>query len=945
MKKQNNPAPEKSILRQKAEEMMKKRPLETVTPLSQANSLKLIHELVVHQIELEMQNDELQQARTAAQLAADKYLEIYDFAPSGYFTLSNAGKIIELNLSGSKMLGSDRSLLKNSTFGFFVSRDTRLIFNQFLKYVFTGKAKETCEVTLSIPDHSPVYVQLIGTMAENADQCFITAIDITERKRADEALLNERSLFRTIIDLIPDAVFAKDLEGRKILANPKEVQLSGKNSEDEIIGKTDFDLFPEIEAKRALAEDQLVLQTGNPLLNIEGKLIDSEGKLHHLLGSKVVIRDRLGKITGLAGLTRDITERKRAEELLQLSEVRYRSIVDNLGEGIGFVNTKEQFEFTNRAAEDIFGVEPGKLVGMNLNQFVSHEQYSRIQKETAIRVRGEKSNYELEIIRPNGGKRTIVVTAVAQIDKEGKFTGTYGFFRDITESKQAECELKYALSLNDATLESIHNGILVVSDQGTVIKTNAKFAEMWRIPSDILASVDDKKLMDNILGQLVYPDGFVAAIMELYAKPEADSFDLIYFKDGRIFERISKPMFFEGKPKARVWSFLDITERKQVEEDLAREQYLMQMLMDQLPDHIYFKDLKSRFVRINKSHARLFGLDDPDQAIGKTDSDFFSGEHSQQAFDDELLIIRTGQPLSIEEKETYTDDRSDSWVSTVKMPLFDKNGKIIGTFGISRDITKQQAAKEEIRLKNDELQKLNSEKDKFFSLIAHDLRNPFSSFMGITEMMVEELDNMSLKEIQLMADQMKKSAFNLYTLLENLLEWSRMERGLSSFDPKLFLLKPKITESMHAVSETAGKKGIQVIDQIPEDLEVMSDENMLKSTLRNLATNAVKFTPKGGEVIINARLADNGFVEISVKDSGIGMKKEMIDKLFLLDGKTSRRGTDGEPSTGLGLLLCKEFVEKHGGKIWVESEEGKGSTFFFTIPTGDKTKAKFFAEN
>ena len=150
---------------------------------------------------------------------------------------------------------------------------------------------------------------------------------------------------------------------------------------------------------------------------------------------------------------------------------------------------------------------------------------------------------------------------------------------------------------------------------------------------------------------------------------------------------------------------------------------------------------------------------------------------------------------------------------------------------------------------------------------------------------------------------------------------------------------------MHAVSETAGKKGIQVIDQIPEDLEVMSDENMLKSTLRNLATNAVKFTPKGGEVIINARLADNGFVEISIKDSGIGMKKEMIDKLFLLDGKTSRRGTDGEPSTGLGLLLCKEFVEKHGGKIWVESEEGKGSTFFFTIPIGNKTKAKFIAEN
>jgi PAS domain S-box-containing protein len=248
------------------------------------------------------------------------------------------------------------------------------------------------------------------------------------------------------------------------------------------------------------------------------------------------------------------------------------------------------------------------------------------------------------------------------------------------------------------------------------------------------------------------------------------------------------------------------------------------------------------------------------------------------------------------------------------------------------DITNRKNAENEIHLKNQQLQKLNAEKDKFFSIIAHDLRSPFNSFLGYTEMMVDEMDNMSLKEIQLMAVDMKKSANNLYYLLENLLEWSRLQRGITTFNPVLFLLSPQIAENLHSVLESANKKVIDFSFEIPENIEVFADKNMFSSIIRNLTSNAVKFTPEGGKIKLSTKVTDEDSVEISIADSGIGMSKEMIDNLFISNGLANRKGTNGEPSTGLGLIICKDFIEKHGGKIWVESIEGNGSTFYFTIP-------------
>jgi signal transduction histidine kinase len=153
-----------------------------------------------------------------------------------------------------------------------------------------------------------------------------------------------------------------------------------------------------------------------------------------------------------------------------------------------------------------------------------------------------------------------------------------------------------------------------------------------------------------------------------------------------------------------------------------------------------------------------------------------------------------------------------------------------------------------------------------------------------------------------------------------------------SFQPEFFILKYKIEESLQSVMELAAKKWIEVSMNVPEDLQVLADQNMLGSIIRNLTTNAIKFTPKYGTVLLSAQINDDQNIEISVKDSGIGMNQNILDKLFSNDELTNRRGTDGESSSGLGLIICKEFVEKHGGRIWAKSEVGKGSTFYLTLP-------------
>ena len=244
----------------------------------------------------------------------------------------------------------------------------------------------------------------------------------------------------------------------------------------------------------------------------------------------------------------------------------------------------------------------------------------------------------------------------------------------------------------------------------------------------------------------------------------------------------------------------------------------------------------------------------------------------------------------------------------------------------------RKRTEEEIKKRNEELSKINAEKDKFFSIIAHDLKSPFLGFLGLTQIMAEDISSFSADELTKLAVEMNQNANNLFTLLKNLLEWAQMQNGSMSFEPKEISLSDMIAKNVATVEERSEQKGILIINKVIEPITACVDGNMINSVLLNLLSNAVKFTRRDGTITIQTSKIKEDEIEISVKDPGVGMPKSIVEKLFKVGEKIGSKGTEGELSTGLGLLLCKEFVEKNGGKICAESEEGKGSTFYFTVP-------------
>lgn len=238
---------------------------------------------------------------------------------------------------------------------------------------------------------------------------------------------------------------------------------------------------------------------------------------------------------------------------------------------------------------------------------------------------------------------------------------------------------------------------------------------------------------------------------------------------------------------------------------------------------------------------------------------------------------------------------------------------------------------EELETTKGQLIKSLNEKDKFFSIIAHDLKSPFSGFLGFTQIMAEDIQDLSVNEIQEISEKMQDSAKTLYQLLENLLEWARMKRGNVNFNPENISIAAMVQANISVIKLRANYKHIEIIASIPSQLYVYADLNLLNGVIRNLLSNALKFTPVGGNINIGTIDAEDSTI-IYVKDSGIGMSESTLSKLFKIDEKISRPGTAGESSTGLGLLLCKEYIEIHNGKIWAESEINKGSTFFVSLP-------------
>lgn len=233
---------------------------------------------------------------------------------------------------------------------------------------------------------------------------------------------------------------------------------------------------------------------------------------------------------------------------------------------------------------------------------------------------------------------------------------------------------------------------------------------------------------------------------------------------------------------------------------------------------------------------------------------------------------------------------------------------------------------------NEELLKLNASKDKFFSIIAHDLKSPFNSILGFSEILHEQVAENNYQGVAEYSDIILQSSKRAMDLLTNLMEWSRSQTGRMDFNPEYFEMGKLINEVILLLSDTAVQKSIRITKVLLPNNIVYADRNMMNAVLRNLISNAIKFTHLRGEIIISFE-EKQGEIVVSVGDNGVGMTQDRIEKIFRIDENYSTSGTHNEKGTGLGVILCKEFVEKHGGKIWVESKVGIGTTFYFSLPT------------
>ncbi len=412
-------------------------------------------------------------------------------------------------------------------------------------------------------------------------------------------------------------------------------------------------------------------------------------------------------------------------------------------------------------------------------------------------------------------------------------------------------------------------------------------------------------------------------------------------------ERIKSPVRDpEGRIIGVVLLFWDVTEKISTEISRDHEQHLLTTLLEKIPDSIYFKDLESRFLRVSAAMATKFGMQSPDDAIGKSDADIFTGEHAQGARDDELRIMTSGAPVVDQvERETWPD-KPDTWCMTTKMPLLDHNGKLLGTFGISRNITELKESQDALQLALAAADSANRAKSDFLANMSHEIRTPMNAIIGMSQLLSQtRLDAEQREFVNLVSE----SADSLLRLLNDILDFSKIEARKLDLEEIAFSLRETVGKAAQTLAMRANEKRLELACRISPDVPdwFCGDPGRLRQILINLIGNAIKFTDEG-EVVVDVRVVDQlesknkvgtkRQLAFSVRDTGIGIAPEnqasVLEAFTQEDASTTRR----YGGTGLGLSIAGQLIALMEGELQLESKVGVGTTFYFTInlPTADK---------
>lgn len=399
----------------------------------------------------------------------------------------------------------------------------------------------------------------------------------------------------------------------------------------------------------------------------------------------------------------------------------------------------------------------------------------------------------------------------------------------------------------------------------------------------------------------------------------------------------------------------DVTARKEAERKLADSEERYRSLFERVPLGIYRSTPDGTNLDANPGLLKMLGLEEKDK-MSLNVGEYYLDQEDRKKWQE--IMDKTGKVIDYE-FQLQTADNAILWVNDSARAYRRSDGKVLYYEGVVTDINDRKQAEEEkeifirnlteskeqieslakeIMELNDELMAtaeqlkvLNASKDKFFSIIAHDLKSPFTGFMGLTEMLSSDLEALDKDDIKAMAESMNEAAKNIYELLINLLDWSRLQGGIIHVTPEIISLQDVVHKTMKIVESQAAKKNIKITCDVAQNIIVKFDLNMLLTICRNLVSNAVKFSHDNSIVEINALEASGGKIYLQIKDYGIGIPKENLKYMFKIEKHYSTRGTKNEKGTGLGLILCKELAELAGQDLYVETELGNGSIFSLTL--------------
>lgn len=796
--------------------------------------------------------------------------------------------------------------------------------------------------------------------------------DITERKKEEETLHYERTLLRTIIDLIPEAIYVKDLECRKILANPKEVFLSGKNSENEIIGKTDFSLLPEDDAMRAQEEDNLVLKSRNSLIDADGKMIDKEGRQRFLLISKVPLLDSAGRITGLVGVSRDITEQKLIQLGLERSEKRYRELTELLPEMICEVNVNGQLTYVNQFAISKFGYIKEEIWSSPFdifNIFNKKEKPRLARNMELVLQNGASFSNEYEAIKKNGEIFPVIVYS-SPIYNEDAIVGIRGVMIDITDRKKHEMEISKNLrkqemlsqiSLNYNSLKDFDDKTrLALSIIGEHIQVSRVF--IFEDSTDGLYTINTYEWCNK---------GIVSQVVEHknFSYSEIPSWKSMLLKSGIVYSDkieelpqdirkvlesrhsrsiVAFPLLVDGK----FMGFIGFEECS-IDRKWSRSELELFRTISNLISNSFMRDVINNELinRVKENRGIINSI--PDQIIRFSDSGTIISYESSK---NDGLFVNYKLGLNDNVISLFEKELANSFLKAIQQCLIDGIFKFDFTFlnwdeieyyearfvklkdtevlAIIRNVTEIKENEKQLQIAKIKAEEASRAKSEFLANVSHEIRTPMNAILGFSEWLHDNVTNELHKSY---LHTIMSSGRNLLALINDILDLSKIESGKMTIHMDSMQCKVVINEIEQVLKQKIDSKGLAfnvIIDQSVPDYIYM-DEIRFYQILFNIISNAVKFTGNGYiqvSVMTTPSLSDNSInLIVSIEDTGIGInddQQELIFQAFTQQSGQSNRHYEG---TGLGLSIVSGLLKKLNGEVKLQSKAGRGSNFTLTF--------------